>query len=355
MSGQPVALHGDVDAHRLAQRGEDVDVLGEALDDRPAGGIGRRGRVAHDADDVMALLEPSDLLLEAVVAELLAMVRRHDDVGVVPRSDRLEAVPHPTELRVDVADHPEVLPPQVTQLGRIGRRRRHRVAERGAVERVGIVDRRDRLADVGVVVVGGPVPGGRVRRVRAQVARVREPRPVLALDPLDQPIGEERGDAVLHRPVGLGLERDLGVHALVPELLEPPPPRPVVGGHVELGVEAGQDPLVGVEPRIVGPVRLGRIDALVRVAPHRRRVPGPAGGAGDVVEAVVERRAVAHHAVVQLVGAGVEAGPPGRARVALGVVAGEPHAARRPAGRGSACGPPGGQPPTASRPGTGPG
>ena len=41
-------------------------------------------RVADDADDVVARLEEPDLLHEALVAELLAVVGGDDDDGVVP-------------------------------------------------------------------------------------------------------------------------------------------------------------------------------------------------------------------------------------------------------------------------------
>ncbi len=133
---------------------------------------------------------------------------------------------------------------------------------------------------------------------------------------------------MLGGPRRLGLEGGLGAHAVVAELLQPSPPRPMVAGHVQLCVEAGKDPLVGVEPGVVGSVDPRGVDPLVGVAPHGGLVAGSTGGSGDVVEAIVERRAVADHTVVELVGACVEARPPRRARRALAVVPSEPNAAR---------------------------
>ena len=48
------------------------------------------------------------------------------------------------------------------------------------------------------------MPGRGVRRVRAPVAEVGEPRLVLTFDPLDGVVGEERGEAVLGRALALG-------------------------------------------------------------------------------------------------------------------------------------------------------
>ena len=119
-------------------------------------------------------------------------------------------------------------------------------------------------------------------------------------------------------------------------------------------VEPGQDALVGVEARVVGVGDGGGVDALVGVAEQRRRVPGPSGEPGHVVEPVLERGAVRHHPVVHLVRARVERGPGGPARRGLGVVGGEADAgggqpvevrrlhqrmARRPTGSRRAAGP----------------
>ena len=85
-----VALRRHVDVHRVAQRRHQVDVLGEARGRPCRGSPG--GVVADDPEDVVALLPVAELLLEAVVAEHLAVVGRDDDHRVVglsrPRARR---------------------------------------------------------------------------------------------------------------------------------------------------------------------------------------------------------------------------------------------------------------------------
>src|ERR1043166_5238703 len=79
---QAVALRRHFDTHGLANRGEDIDVFCEGVDR----GAMRCGvaRIADDSGDVVAGFEEAELLEEAVVTELLAVVGRDDAEGVVP-------------------------------------------------------------------------------------------------------------------------------------------------------------------------------------------------------------------------------------------------------------------------------
>ncbi|MEZ5258986.1 MAG: hypothetical protein R2705_19495 [Ilumatobacteraceae bacterium] len=90
-----------------------------------------------------------------------------------------------------------------------------------------------------------------------------------------------------------------------------------VVGEIEFDLEAGQHAFVGSEPRIVGTLGEAGIESLIGVAEQRGRVAGPTSEASDVVEAIVERRAVGHHTVVALVEPGVQARPGRRTRSAL--------------------------------------
>ena len=324
----PVALHRNLDAHGIAQGREHVDVLREAIDDRAPADIRLWRRIADDAQHVVALLEPPKLLLQPMVPELFTVIGRHHDVGVVPHPAGSQRVQHPPQLLVHITDHPEVLTTEVSHLDGIAGRRGDRVAQRCTMQRMWVSDGFDRIAHVGVVVEGGPPAGRRVRGMGPEVAGVSEPRTVLSSDPRDEPIGEEGGDTVLGGPIGLGLEGRIGAHPLVSELLEPTPPRAVVAGQAKLDVEPREDALVGVEPRIVGTIGMTRVDPLIGVAPERGLVARPERGASDVVEPVVEGSPVAHHTVVELIGAGVQACSPRRARRGLAVVPSEPNATR---------------------------
>ena len=133
-------------------------------------------------------------------------------------------------------------------------------------------------------------------------------------------------------------------------LLHPPVPGLPVLGDLQANLEPRQRPLVGEQTGVVVVHRAG-VDRLVGVPEQARVVAARPGLEGDVGEAGVERRAVEHHPVGVLVGAGQQAGPAGGARRGLAVVGGEPHPVggegvqvRRPhqrmAGRPEAVGPP---------------
>ncbi len=250
---QAVALRRHRHADRVAHGRHQIDVLRERVDDRAV----RVDvvRIADDADDVVALLPVPELLAQAVIAEHLAVIRRDDDHRVVPHAELAERVPDPAELVVDLADHPVVLRSHVAHPRLVGGCRRPRIVEHHVVHAVALRGGSDRQRHVGRVVRGGPLPGGRVRRVRSQVAEVREPRRLLAPQPLDRVIGEERRHAVLGRALGLGRQQlHRAGRRVVAERGEPVDPRPVVVGDVEHGVEAGQDAVVRRQPRVVGTV-----------------------------------------------------------------------------------------------------
>src|ERR1019366_9797882 len=71
---QAVALGGNLDPERLADRREEVDVLGERFD----GSALHHPGTAHDAGHAVALLEISELFLKPMVAELLAVIGGKD-------------------------------------------------------------------------------------------------------------------------------------------------------------------------------------------------------------------------------------------------------------------------------------
>ena len=130
------------------------------------------------------------------------MVGGDDHEGVVPHAQDDERVEEPAELGVDVGDHARSTAPAARAstcssagAGSIGSRPQNGTSRSGRATGqrhvVGVVGRR-------------PVPGRGVGRVRAPVAGVREPRAVLALEPLDDVVGQEGRDPVLGRAVGLG-------------------------------------------------------------------------------------------------------------------------------------------------------
>ncbi len=318
-TGTPIASH---------TVGITIDVLRERVDDRAVRVDVMR--IADDADDVVALLPVAELLSQAVIAEHLAVIRRDDDHRVVPHAELAERVPDPAELIVDLADHPVVLRAHVAHPRLVGRCRRPWIVEHHVVHPVALRGGSDRQRHVGRVVRGGPLPGGRVRRMGSQVAEVREPRRLLATQPLDRVIGEERRHAVLGRAVGLGRQQ---VHRarrrVVAERGQPVDPWPVVVGDVEHGVEAGQDAVVRRQSWVVGTAGEPRIERLVGVAEQHRFVAGPPGGERDRVEPGVEWRAVGDDSMVHLVHARVEAGPTWPAGRRLAVVVRQPHPGTR--------------------------
>ena len=124
--------------------------------------------------------------------------------------------------------------------------------------------------------------------------------------------------------VGLGGQGGLAVgRDVVPEPSEPGDPGVLLVGQVEPHVEAGGKALVRPEPAVVGPVRSAGIDGLVGVSEDGGDVAGPPGCSGHVVETEVEGSPVPHHAVVELVRAGVETRPARTARSGLAVVPGQ--------------------------------
>ena len=280
-------------------------------------------RIADDAQDVVARLEVAALLQEALVAQLLAVVGGDDDAGVLPHAEAPQAVEDPAQLLVDVGDHPVVLGRDLAHLVLVGGGRdcRHPSAEGD------VVARRHRGRHVGGVIGARPVAGRGVGRVRAQVAGVREPGALLAVQPAEQVVREEGRDAVLGRALRLAGQQQVGVlrQVRVAELLQPAAPGRHVVEQLEPVGEAVREPLPVEEPGVVGPERGRRVEGLVGVPEDGRRVAGPGRSQPHVVEASVEGGAIAHHAVGHLVGAGQEAGAPGRAGRGLAVVAGQAH------------------------------
>ena len=175
---------------------------------------------------------------------------------------------------------------------------------------------------------------------------MQEPRRIaLARDVVQRGIGEEGGVAVLgpvarRRVVGteaagrrvaaegpVHFVGRLGHRVALGRQVVGPGGR--LGRHPEQRREAGQQPLVTLarHRRIatVGP----RVEAGVRIADQGRVVARRPGLAGNVGETGVERRAVAHRAVVHHVHAGEQRGAARAARRALGEVIGEQHAIGR--------------------------
>ena len=268
----------------------------------------------------VARLEEAELLHQALVAELLAVVGGDHDHGVVPHAALAQVLPHPAELGVDLADHPEVLRLQAAPSppGRSARRPPGSPSNMSCSgwRRAGIGARRRAVG--GVVHRGEP---RRPRRTAGAGAGTRRARTTA------RPGGRSTSSSASVRNVdtecsaGRSLSLASSASAMRPgrgrrdrvaELAQPRPPT-ARGRSVELEhrVEPGQHALPHRQPRVVGPGGEAGIATLVGVAEQRRRVAGAAGHAGDVVEAVVERRAVGDDAIVHLVRAGVERGPPG--------------------------------------------
>ena len=101
-----VALGGDVDTQCVTQRGEEVDILTELANDDPRS---RGSWVAPEPQHVVALREEPQLLDQPVIAELLTVVRGHDDQGVAPLPSGLDGANRSTQLEVDLAHHAVVL------------------------------------------------------------------------------------------------------------------------------------------------------------------------------------------------------------------------------------------------------
>ena len=140
-----------------------------------------------------------------------------------------EGVPDPAELRVDVADHAVVLGPHPPERALVARRRglgRRAAPPRG---RGGESAPGDRHVDLVGVEGRRPAAGGRVGRVRPQVAQVGEPGTVLALR-ASQGSGRQEGrDADLVGSLGLGRERVAPSRRhVVAEVVQPLEPAGVV-------------------------------------------------------------------------------------------------------------------------------
>ena len=99
-----------------------------------------------------------------------------------------------------------------------------------------------------------------------------------------------------------------------------------MGGEVQTDLETRQHPLPGLEAQVVGAGGVTGIERLIGVAEQGGRVARPPRRLGHVVQAPVQRRAVGHHPVIELVGPGVEAGSARTAGRGLAVVTREPHA-----------------------------
>ena len=281
-------------------------------------------RVAHDAGDVVARpgrCRPCPSCPWSPSCSPWSEVTTTHVSSHIPRSRRA------SQSRPSWASTSETIPKYWARIARM-RGRVDRWRRRGQVpaERDGPVGPRDRIAHLVGVVGGGPRPGGRVGRMRPPVAGVGEPWPVLSAQPLEEAVGEEGRDAVLGRSLGLGGQGGVAVAELaVAELGQPVRARPPARRRARARRRGPAGALVVGEPRIVGAVGLlgGRW-------PGRRSRTAPAGsparraGPGQVVEAVVERRPVADHPVVHLVGAGVEAGASRAAGCRLAEMAGEP-------------------------------
>ena len=177
-----VALQRHREAEPLEHRRHHVDVLGEAIGRRRVPRACRRVGIAHDAGDVVALLEPAELLGEPVVAELLAVVGREHDERVVPHAATRAA----RRTAGRAARRPRSSSRSRWRASGGARRGRHRAARRGSRPRPpgpGAPRPRPRTwrartgsGTVGRVVHRGVRLGRDERRVRPDVRRVHEPR-----------------------------------------------------------------------------------------------------------------------------------------------------------------------------------
>ena len=192
-----------------------------------------------------------------------------------------------------------------------------------------IAGRGDRHVDVVRIERDGPAACGGVGRMRPQVAQMGEPGTVLSFEPVQVTVREESGDADFLRSVGLGRQGLVGPRRhVVAEVAKPFGPSPVLAGEIEPDAEAWEHAFIAGKARVVWRLDDARIDSLVRVPEQRGIEPGPAPGPRQVVQPVVERRAVRDDPVVHLIGAGVEAGSPWGTGRGLAVVAIEPHTRR---------------------------
>ncbi|CAB4805657.1 unannotated protein [freshwater metagenome] len=307
----PVHLRRHGLADQPAQRGEHVDVLGEGVHHRSV--CCRSARVPHAPEDVITRVEEAEFAKESLIAELLRVVRRDDDNRVVPRTVREQTIPDPTELGVDLRDHPVVLSPEPAHLHWIRRCGCPRVRQHERVERVRVCGDRERLcARIGVV-HRAVLAGRRERRVRTEVRQMREPRlgGTTRVQPREDAVGREGGERMCRGPLVLRAERFHRVLHVMAERAQPLHPRFVVRDEQRAHVESGQYALERRQPRVVTPVGYARVDPLVRVSKQHGRIAGATGHERHVVEPRVERGAVRDHAMVHLVHARVQRGTPG--------------------------------------------
>ena len=201
-----------------------------------------------------------------MVAELLAVVGGDHDEGLLPLARRLQRRPDAAQLMIDLADHPEILGLDPGHLGRIAGRGQD--PQQPLVQPVPLGRRRDRRGDVSRVVHRREPPGRRIGRVRAKLAQMREPRPRLTAHPADEGVGVERREAVLRRPPRLAQQRGLAVvWNFVAQFPQPADPGAgVMGGEIEFDGEPRQHAFIGLQPWIVRPADVARIDRLVGVA-----------------------------------------------------------------------------------------
>jgi len=126
----------------LADRREEVDVFCEGIDYGTVclGAVW----VADNAQNMIARLQETELLNEAVIGELLAVVRGDDDERVVPHAEAAQRFPHAAELVVDFAHHAVILRDQLALRVLCARRCRQRVLHDGVEKRVSFRRRRNR-------------------------------------------------------------------------------------------------------------------------------------------------------------------------------------------------------------------
>src|SRR5277367_1509948 len=79
---EAVALRGNRQPHRFAERRENIDILRERIDDRVAHRTA--AWIAQDAGNVKRLLEEAEFFEKPMISQLLAVIGGDDDERVLP-------------------------------------------------------------------------------------------------------------------------------------------------------------------------------------------------------------------------------------------------------------------------------
>ena len=148
---------------------------------------------------MVRLVEPAELVQQAVVAEHLAVIAREDDERVVRLPGLVEPIEQASDVVVDLGEHPVVRRLQLALLLRIVGRLQERMVDHHAEQRmlralVGPRRRAHRRRNRRRIEHRVVRRGREERRMRPQERQVREPRvPVAPSAHVDELLGEERG------------------------------------------------------------------------------------------------------------------------------------------------------------------